>query len=350
MAILKFQKKGMQILSACVPKTVVKTTEFAKFFGEEHVAKFSESTGIVERRFASENQCASDLCLAAAQKIFGSGEVCKEEIDLLIFITQTQDFRTPGVGQVLQDKLGLSQKILVYDLNVACSAFLHGLVMGYTFLELPNINKVLLMVGDTISKLVSKKDKSTGMLLGDAGIATVLSRGNNFSDSYFSMNTDGSNIEAVITKGGGYRFMSSAETLKDVEYEDGSIRNMEQSYMNGMDVFSYAISRLPKDIKALAAEAHIDINDVNWYVFHQANKFMMSTIAKKMKIDMDKFLYSIYKFGNTSGCSIPLTLVVNKDKVKPGDTMLMNAIGASFVYGSAYCNIADCKILDLIEI
>lgn len=340
----------MQVLSACVPQNVVKTTDFAKYFGDEHVAKFAESTGISERRFVNADQCASDLCLAAAEEIFAKSEVKKEEIDMLIFITQTQDYRTPGAGCVIQDKLGLSKKTLVYDLNIACSAFLHGLIMGYTFLDLPNVNKVLLLVGDTLSKLVSHRDKSTGMLLGDAGIATVLSKGDNFSDSYFSMNSDGSKIDAVITRGGGYRHMSSAETLKDVEYEDGSIRNMEQNYMNGMDVFSYAISRLPKDIKELGAEANIDINGVDWYVFHQANKFMMSTIAKKMKVDMDKFLYSIYKFGNTSGCSIPLTMVVNKDKIKPGNTMLMNAIGASFLYGSAYCNIADCQILDLVEL
>lgn len=340
----------MQVLSACVPKNVVKTEEFAKYFGDEHVAKFSESTGIQERRFVNEDQCASDLCIRAAEEIFEKSDVKKEEIDMLIFITQTQDYRTPGAGCVIQDKLGLSKKTLVYDLNIACSAFLHGLIMGYTFLELPNVNKVLLLVGDTLSKLVSHRDKSTGMLLGDAGIATVLSKGDNYKDSYFSMNSDGSKIDAVITRGGGYRHMSSAETLKYVEYEDGSIRNMEQNYMNGMDVFSYAISRLPKDIKELGVEANIDINEVDWYVFHQANKFMMSTIAKKMKVDMNKFLYSIYKYANTSGCSIPLTIVVNKDKIKPGNTMLMNAIGASFLYGSAYCNIADCQILDLVEL
>lgn len=340
----------MQVLSACVPQNKVKTEDFAKYFGEDHCTKFAESTGIRERRFANDDQCASDLCMAAAQAIFDQTEITPEDIDVLIFITQTQDYRTPGAGCIIQDKLGLSKKTLVYDCNIACSAFLHGLVMGYTFLELPNVNKVLLLVGDTLSKLVSHRDKSTGMLLGDAGIATVLTKGDNFSESYFSMNTDGSKIDAVITRGGGYRHMSSEETLRNVEYEDGSIRNMEQNYMNGMDVFSYAISRLPKDIKELCEQAGVDINGVDYYVFHQANKFMMSTIAKKMKVDMDKFLYSIYDFGNTSGCSIPLTMVVNKDKIKSGNTMLMNAIGASFVYGTAYCNIADCKILDLVEI
>ncbi len=282
MAFYSFNKRGMQVLSACVPQKIVKTEEFSKYFGEEHCAKFAESTGIQERRFANDDQCASDLCIAAAEAIFAQTDVKPEDIDMLIFITQTQDYRTPGAGCIIQDKLRLSKKTLVYDCNIACSAFLHGMIMGYTFLELPSVNKILLLVGDTLSKLVSHRDKSTGMLLGDAGIATVLAKGDHFSESCFTMNSDGSKIDAVITRGGGYRHMSSAETLKDIEYEDGSIRNMEQNYMNGMDVFSYAISRLPKDIKELCEHENIDIHGVDYYVFHQANKFMMSTIAKKL--------------------------------------------------------------------
>ena len=225
----------MQVLSACVPQNKVKTEDFAKYFGEDHCAKFAESTGIRERRFANDDQCASDLCMAAAQAIFDKTEITPEDIDVLIFITQTQDYRTPGAGCIIQDKLGLSKKTLVYDCNIACSAFLHGLVMGYTFLELSNVKKVMLLVGDTLSKLVSHRDKSTGMLLGDAGIATVLTKGDNFAESYFSMNTDGSKIDAVITRGGGYRHMSSEETLRNVEYEDGSIRIPKalQPYMGG---------------------------------------------------------------------------------------------------------------------
>lgn len=164
------------------------------------------------------------------------------------------------------------------------------------------------------------------------------------------MSADGAFLDTVITKGGGYRYMSSPETLEYHTFEDGSIRNMEQNEMKGMDVFSYAISRLPKDVIKLLNYAQVDINDIDKCAFHQANKFMMNTIAKKLKMDESKFLYSIYKFGNTSGCSIPLTLVTNKNLVKNNDRILMNAIGAGFLYGTALCSLSDCKILDLIEI
>jgi len=350
MGLLKFSNKGMQVISACVPKNVIHSSDFYQYFGKEHVDKFVETTGIEERRFADGNTCASDLCLAAAENIFNSTSIKKDDINMLIYVTQTQDYRTPGMGVSMQNTLGLSKDTIVYDLNVACTAFLHGLVMAYTFLDLPGFNKVLLLVGDTLSKIISKKDKSTGMLLADAGIAAVISKGEQYGDSFFSMNSDGAFVEAVMTKGGGYRHMSSYETLEYKTFDDGSVRNMEQNYMNGMDVFSYAISRLPKDVKRLLEFAKIDKTNIDKCAFHQANKFMMSTIAKKTGIDQSKFLYSIYKFGNTSGCSIPLTLVVNKDIIKKDELILMNAIGAGFLYGTALCNIADCEILNLIEI
>lgn len=185
MALLKFENKGIEVLSACVPKKIVYTTDFIQYFGKEHIEKFIEATGIEERRFIEDDKCTSDLCLAAAKHIFNDTNINKEDISVLIYITQTQDYRTPGMGVGIQNMLGLSKGTLVYDLNIACSAFLHGLIMAYTFLDLPNVNKVLLLVGDTLSKIISKRDKSTGMLLGDAGTAVVLTKGAQYGPVFF---------------------------------------------------------------------------------------------------------------------------------------------------------------------
>lgn len=169
-------------------------------------------------------------------------------------------------------------------------------------------------------------------------------------ETYFSMNTDGENIDYVKIPAGGSRLMSSVETLKETTYQDGSVRNLDQLVMSGADVFSFAISELPKDIKRLLEFAGKNIEEIDKYAFHQANNFMSNFIVKKVKADKSKVLRSIQKYGNTAGISIPLTLVENRDKIKPNESILMNAIGAGFAYGTVLLNIENCNILELNEI
>lgn len=350
MSLLKFNNVGIRAISCTVPSTVLKTRSMTDYYPIEQIEKFIDTTGIEERRFAKDDECASDLCFNAANNLFEKTGFDRGNIDMLIFVTQTPDYKSPGSAIILQDRLKLKKSTLVYDLNMTCSGFIHGLLMAYTFLKNPEINNILLMVGDTLSKAISLRDKSTGMLLGDAGVATIINRGEQYGDSYFSMNTDGAYTQAVLNPAGGYRMVSSHETLEYKEYEDGSIRNLEQVEMSGMDVFSFAISELPRDVKRLLEFAGVAIDDIDKYAFHQANKYMMEHIAKKLKTNPEKMLRSIHKYGNTAGVSIPLTLVENKTLVKPNESVLMNAIGAGFAYGTVLLNLADCEILDLNEL
>lgn len=350
MGLLKFTDVGIRALSATVPKNIVETKSLTEYFPIEAIEKFVETTGVRQRRFADTDICASDLCYKSACHVIEETGISKEDISVLIFVSQTPDYKIPGTSIILQHRLGLNKSTIVYDVNMSCSGFIHGLLMGFTFLQIPSIKNVLLLVGDTLSKVTSRKDKSTGLLLGDGGIATILSRGKQYGNSYFSMNTDGSCIDSVIIPAGGSRMPSSVETLREVDFEDGSVRSMEQVTMNGMDVFSFAISTLPKDVRKLLDFAEISIDDVDKYAFHQANKMMTEFIAKKLKANPDKLLRSIQKFGNTAGVSIPLTMIENRDKISRGDTILMNAIGAGFAYGTVLLNIADGKLLPLNEL
>lgn len=350
MGLYKFQNIGIEAISATVPKRIVKTRSLTDYYTEEAIEKFIEATGVVERRFSDEDVCASDLCYKSASEIFDKTAIRKEDIDMLIFISQTPDYKIPGTSVSMQDRLGLSKDTLVYDVNMSCSGFIHGLLMAYSFLQMPNINHVMVMVGDTLSKLISLQDKGTGMLLGDAGTVTVVGKGDKFGESFFSMSTEGSNTNSVFIPAGGSRKPSSVSTLKMQEFEDGSIRNDEQIIMLGPDVFSFAISELPKDIKKLLAFAGRKIDDIDKYAFHQANNFMTGYIAKKVKADSTKVLKSINKYGNTAGTSIPLCIVENRNKINIGESILMNAIGAGFAYGTILLNIADCKILELTEL
>ncbi|MCH3923910.1 MAG: ketoacyl-ACP synthase III [Bacteroidales bacterium] len=350
MGLTKFNNVGIKALTATVPHRIVKTRELTDFFSKEAIEKFIEATGVEERRFIDSDKCASDLCYQSACKIFDNTNIKPEDIDMLIFVTQMPDYKSPETSVILQNKLGLRQETICYDVNTACTGFIRGLLMGYTFLQLSTINNVLLLAGDTLSKLTSLQDKSTGMLLGDGGMAAVLSKGEQYGESYFSLNTDGAYIDSVLIPAGGSRIMSSMETLQPKKYEDGSIRSLEQVNMQGMDVFSYAISVLPKDIKRLLSFANKDINDIDKFAFHQANNFMTNLIVKKVKADKAKIMHSINKYGNTAGVSIPLTIVENREKINKGDSILMNAIGAGFTYGTVLLNVADCNILEIDEL
>ena len=350
MGLIKFENVGIKVLSAVVPKNVVKTRSLTNYFSEEQIEKFIEASGVEERRFIDKDKCASDLCYEAACHIFNSTNIKREDIDICIFVSQTPDYKSPGTSVILHDKLGLQKDTIAYDVNMSCSGFIHGLLLGFSFLNLPVVNNVLLTVGDTLSKVISLKDKSTGMLLGDGGIACILGKGNQYGSSYFSMNTDGAFVDYVKIPAGGSRLPSSTDTLQEKEYGDGSLRTLEQVVMEGSDVFSFAISALPKDVKQLLQFAEISMDEIDKYAFHQANNFMTKFIVKKLNADTSKVLRSIQKYGNTAGVSIPLTLVENKHLIHKNETILMNAIGAGFVYGTVLLNIADCNILEIKEL
>lgn len=339
----------MRAISATVPGNIIKTRDLTQYYTEEAIEKFISVTGVEERRFADDNTCSSDLCYQAAEQLFEETVLRREDVDALIYVTETPDYKIPGTSVLLQDRLQLKTDTLVYDLNMACGGFIQSLFMAYTYLSTPFINNVLVLIGDTLSKIISLQDMGTGKLMGDAGTAIWVSKGEQFGNSFFSVHTDGSCLKSVYIPSGAFRNPTTIDTLRLRKYDDGSIRNEEQIAMIGEDVFGYAISKLPKDIKRLLEFANVSIEQVDKYAFHQANHFMTAHIAKKAKADMGKLLKSIHKYGNTAGTSIPLCMVENRDKINAGDIILMNAIGAGFTYGTVLLNIADCQILNIKE-
>jgi len=320
--LVKFSGIGIKALSTTVPRNRVKTIEQTKYFSKKRLKDFVDTTGVEERRVADDNICSSDLCYEAAVNLLKT----PVDISVLIFISQTPDYRVPGTSIILQDRLGLSKGTIAFDVNMTCSSYIYGLFLAYS---LAGVGNVLLLVGETMTKITSPSDPATGLLLGDGGSATLITKDDKYGDSFFSLNTDGSYYDSVIIPGGGFRNMSS---------------NDEYIHMDGVEVFSFAISRIPKDVKAIMDFANTDIDKI---IFHQSNKYMMDVIARKANVDKSKMLYSIHKYGNTSGVSIPLTIADHK--VEDG-TLLLNAIGAGFSWGSAIINLVDCKTLDVSEL
>lgn len=352
MAFLSYSNIGIAGIAACVPKHTIDNYHYTQYFPEDVVRKVVDKIGIYERRFADENTCASDLCYAAAERLIADLQVDKSEIDVLIFISQTPDYRMPATAFLLQERLGLPKTTMAFDLSLGCSAFLYGLSVGYSLLQQPHIRKVLLLDGETRSKVYSPKDRKTAFLFGDAGAAVLLERGEKYGNSYFSLNSDGSMADTIKIEGGGYRMPSSEETLRErVVDEYGNIRSLEHGYMDGDDVFNFVASKVPKDIKYLCAEVGEDVQSMDYYLLHQANDFMNQFLVKKLKLDAEKVPSSIAKFGNTSSVSIPLTIVSELHNQLSGNKKLMlSAFGVGLSWATAILQTNDCYISPIVEI
>lgn len=352
MAFLQYNGVGITAMSAAVPRRIINNYEYTQYFPAEQVKEVVDKIGIYERRFADESTCSSDLCYAAAEKLLDDNKIDRSEIDLLIFISQTPDYRMPATSIILQNRLGLPHSTIAFDINLGCSAFMYGMSIAYSMMQHSGLRKALILDGETRSKVYSPKDRRTAFLFGDGGVAALVERDERFGISYFSLNSDGSREGLIKIDAGGYRKMSSAETVKErVVDEYGNIRSEEQGYMHGADVFNFVIREIPKDIKALFEYAGLDNSSCDYIVFHQANNFINSYLAKKLKFDTSKIPSTINKFGNTSSVSVPLTIVSElQDRLAGDKRLLLSAFGVGMTWATAIVGFHDCKISNIVEI
>ena len=352
MAFVQYNGVGVTAMAAAVPKRVIKNREYTEVFTKEEAAEIVDKTGIEERRFSDAETCSSDLCFAAAEKLITDNNINKEEIDLLVFISQTPDYRMPATSVILQHRLGLPNSTIAFDITLGCSAFIYGLSVVYGMMERSGLRKALLLDGETRSKVYSPRDRRSAFLFGDGGVAALIERDPKYGKSTFSLNSDGSRADLIMIPAGGYRKMSSPETLVEkVVDEFGNMRSEEQGYMRGGDVFNFVIREIPRDIKNSLAFAEKDVDKFDYYVFHQANNFINSYIMKKMKLNMDKVPSTIAKFGNTSSVSVPLTIVSElKDKLNGNKELLLSAFGVGMTWATGIVPFVDCKISDIVEV
>jgi 3-oxoacyl-[acyl-carrier-protein] synthase-3 len=352
MGLLSFNNIGITGISAAVPKNVINNYEFDKYFKKEEIKEVIDKIGVRERRFADDKTCSSDLCYAAAEKLLTELNIKREEIDLLIFISQTPDYRMPATSVLLQERLGLPTSTITFDVSLGCSAFLYGLSIAYSMISAGSIRKVLLLDGETRSKVYSLKDRKTGFLFGDAGVASIIEKGDKFGKSWFSLNSDGSRESLIKIPAGGYRKMSSCETVTEkVVDEYGNIRSEEQGYMNGADVFNFVIREVPRDFTRLIEASGTDVSSIDYFVFHQANSYINSYLARKLKLPSDKIPSTIEKYGNTSSVSIPLTVVSElKEMLHDHKRLMLSGFGVGLTWGTAIIDVESCFIPEIVEI
>ena len=349
MATIRYKNVGIKAVAACVPKKVMSNEDLTYLMSQEEIEKTARNIGIKERRYADEDVCASDLCQKAAERLFEDNQIGKAEIGALIFVSQTPDYHQPATSPSLQYRLGLPTSTLCFDVNLACSGYVYGLSIAFAYASMTGIDHVLLLVGETMSKTVSRHDKVSTPLFGDAGTATLVSKGD-FSEAVFSLHSDGAGSDVIKIPFGGYRHPSSVEGFRETVDVDGNLRTGEQFCMDGMDVFNFGMRVEPKDIKQLLEECKTTIDEVDLLIYHQANRFMTDFFSKKLKISSGKTPYCLDKYGNTSSASIPLTIVSElKDSYPNRKKVIVSGFGAGLSWASAMIDLEQCFVSQLIE-
>lgn len=351
MAYLSFSSVRIVGISACVPKEI-DDNRTNPLIPENERENLVNSIGIIQKRIAPDGVCSSDLCFESAKKLMEELGWDASEVEALVFVSQTPDYILPATACLLQDRLGLTTECLSYDISLGCSGWVYGMSSISALISNGSIKKALLCVGDLGTRTNSPKNRSDFPLFGDAGTCTALVYDPESSGVKIHLGTDGSGKDAIIIPEGGYRHPATAESLEYKDCGDGQMCTGLHARMDGMSVFSFAITKGPKSVKGLCERFGIDIEDVDCFIFHQANKLITGKIQKKLKLDSSKCPDSMDYFGNTSCATIPLTLVTRRQKELQSGYMknIGCAFGVGLSWGSVYFETDHIVVPDLIEI
>ncbi|MCI0507288.1 MAG: ketoacyl-ACP synthase III [Gammaproteobacteria bacterium] len=315
-------------VSSCVPSRVFDNLTDTKGFPEDDIRKVVSMAGVKKRRISDGKICSSDLCLHAAGELLKKINWEKESIDALIMVTQTPDYFLPSTGCLIHRDLALSDNCATFDVGLGCSGYPYGLWLAAMMIN-SGLTRVLVLHGETPSLFTSPGDRSTYMLFGDAGSATAVEKDAGADPWYFKLHTDGAGYDDLIIHAGGFRN----------RFENDARQHC--LHMDGAGLFNFTIKRVPPLIIRTLEMANLAVDDVDYYVFHQSNQFMMKHIAKKCGLPAEKTPIILDEFGNSGGPSVPLTITqgVCKSPVTRKLSLMCLGYGVGLSWGSALVSI-----------
>ncbi|MCH5221510.1 MAG: ketoacyl-ACP synthase III [Muribaculaceae bacterium] len=352
MARWQIKNVSMVGVAATVPKNIVMTTDY-DFFSNEEAETFNNTVGIKQRHIAPDSICASDMCVAAAEKLIEELHWSRESIDILIFESVTGDYRTPPTSCILQDRLGLSEDCFCMDIPMGCCGCLYAITVGANLLSAGTAKRALLLIGDTALRMGSMKDKSRVPLFGDCGTVVALEFDPDADDIVVDFHTYGKGYNALMTPHGGFRHPATPESFIEEDFGNGIVRAPIHTLINGMNVFSFAISRPPKSIETFLADYNINRDtDIDYFLIHQANKMIVDRIVKKLKLPVEKTPYNLEEFGNLGGASIPSLMVtrIREELQSKPTTLLMSSFGLGLSWATMWLKSKPMVIPELISI
>jgi len=351
----KFDNKKITGILSVVPENTVKFEEEINNynFSRKQSMKLKKIMGYNEHRIAEKDTCVSDLCVFGLKYLFNEGLLRKEEIDALILITLTPDYFIPPTSNVIQGRLRLNKDIITMDINHGCAGFLIGLFQAFLLLEQENINKIVLLNADVISKKVSKRDRNSYPLIGDAASITIIEKDNSKDNRIIgNIKMDGTKCNDIIIPAGGLKLPYSAKTSENITDADGNIRSLNDLKMDGKAIFDFVQEEVPPMIDNLLKKAETTKNKIDYFMFHQPNKFILERLADKMEINYNRMPNNIVgKFGNSNSVTIPINLTYNL-----GDMLINNlydiclaGFGIGLAWSSMLLKIGKLKFCKIIE-
>ena len=350
MAIVDIKHIKISGLAACVPQFEYNNNDY-ELIPEADRTLLINTIGVEKRRMAGAHITTSDMCQKAAERLFDEMKISPEEIDLVIFVSQSRDYILPCTAIVLQNKMGIPMTSLAFDVPLGCSGYVYGIYIMGSMMEKGQLKKGLLLVGDISTMSTSYLDPSTFPLFGDSGTATVIEYDTNADPIYFNLQSDGAGWEAISIPEGGTRNFPKEDSFLLKEVMPGIKRNRFQLHLSGIDVFNFSLREVAPNIKVLLSNIEKETTDFDYYLFHQANKLMNESIRKKLKLEPSKVPYTLHKYGNTSSASIPLTMVseIRKDLEEKKLSLILSGFGVGLSWGSVAINTNKIVCPEVIE-
>ncbi|GAB1355352.1 ketoacyl-ACP synthase III [Erysipelotrichia bacterium] len=337
---------GVKAVSACLPQQTLDLRKYASVAGITDIEKVIKTTGISNVRIAPSDRCTSDYCYEAASAILSTLELSPDCIDGLIFVSQTPDYILPASSAVLHEKLGLSQNCYAIDINQGCCGFIVGLSQACLLVSSGICKKVLVCVGDTLSRHLNDRDRSVRTVFGDGGAAALVEP--SASDVTFAIKMDGSRFRDLIIPAGGARIPRSDLTKIAKECENGNFRSLEDLYMNGLEIMNFAMRSVKPIIEDVLVAKNWSKAEVDFFVLHQANKFMLDYLRKKIQISEDAMPICLDGIGNTGPATIPVLLSAMGNELRQGKAMqkvVLCGFGVGLTWGAVAINLSDAVFI-----
>lgn len=328
-------KAYIQSISYYLPDKVLTNEDLIREFPEWTVGKIAEKVGISKRHVAAPNETAVDMAVKAANLLFKEYPIKRSDVDYILFCTQSPDFFLPTSACIIQNRLGLPTSVGALDFNLGCSGYVYGLSLAKGLICGGIAKNVLLLTGETYTKHLHPKDKGNRTIFGDAATASLIATEGFAEIGNFSLGTDGKGAGNLILKNGGMRFPTGSG--KTIEFdENGNPVSNDYIYMNGSEIFTFTLDCVPGLVKEVLGKNDLLKEEVDLFIFHQANRYMLDFLRKKMKIGEDYFYYCLSDFGNTVSNTIPLALAeaLKERRVEKGKNVLLAGFGVGYSWGS----------------
>lgn len=328
----------IKAISYYLPENALTNEELVKEFPEWSVEKIADKVGVNTRRIALQDETAKDLAVKAATRLFEEHpEISRESIDYVLFCTQSPDYHLPTSACLIQNELGLKTDIGAIDFSLGCSGYIYGLSIAKGLIAGGIAKNVLLLTGETYSKYLHPRDKGNRTIFGDAATATVVSTDGFAEIGNFALGSDGSGAENLIVKTGCSRI---PDRLDDIEFDDnGNPVSSDYLHMNGAKIFTFTQKNVPIVVKQTLANNNLEMNDVNLFVLHQANSYMLEFLRKKMKIDSDRFMWYMSEVGNTVSNSVPIAMAEARKEGRLKGNVLLCGFGVGYSWGGVIVKI-----------